>query len=121
MASAKHLKLTYEILEGYKNLLTRKLQVRLSMILHKFSDFPFIALFVLRVHQTNSIHHLLFQDTATTASYYLQCCLMNANDKEFVGRMAPTAPIPLVPSLQSGAVQCNVLEVWLKYFNVYCM
>ena len=36
---------------------------------------------------------------------------MNVNDKEFIGRMAQTAPIPLVPSLQGGAVQCNILEV----------
>ncbi|XP_065913175.1 nephrocystin-4-like isoform X2 [Dysidea avara] len=75
MSSTKYFKLTYENLEGYKNLLTRKLQ-----------------------------------DAAPTSSYYLQCCIVNVASKQFVGRMAPTAPIPLVASLQAGVVQCSIRE-----------
>ena len=73
------------------------------------------------MHEINSIHYLFSQDNATTATYYLQCCLMKATDKQFVGRMAPTATIPLVSSLQAGAVQCNILEVWFMYFACMIM
>lgn len=56
MASPRHLKLTYEILEGYKNLLTRKLQVLYGTIRFVTLHFNIEHNFVY-MHQSDSIHH----------------------------------------------------------------
>jgi len=63
-------------------------------------------------------YSILLQDAAPTSSYYLQCCIINVASKQFVGRMAPTAPIPLVASLQAGVVQCNIREVCVSVSHV---
>ena len=110
--------LTYQTLEGYANLLGRKIAVR---CMHTA-----IALFAKSVAPGNlailcvcflsdlslSLHPLPpIQNHVTLADYHLHCCMYSTSTKQFIGRFCESMRCGLVESLQTGAVVCPIQEV----------
>ncbi len=113
----KSFQLAYRSLEGYANLLGRKVEVhtwlyhcncmdtrghQLNVSLCKRSALHFGTNF--RLLQKRTSVHL--------AEYKFRTCIFNIACKRFEGRFYDSMPCRLVESLQTGAVMCPIEQVF---------
>ena len=121
--------LTYQTLEGYANLLGRKIEVKRSknnfcvpvargnrlrcvLLLNPPPPPPPPPTLVLSLSLSRThIHALSFQNHVTLADYHLHSCMYSISSKQFIGRFCDSMRCSLVESLQTGGVMCPIQEV----------